>query len=111
LIKKLDPEARLEMHTIMDPRKADQSYVSWDEARELLGQEGVTSEKWNALTPDERKAHLNDAYDRLKQQRAGLSVPSLKITPRLRETIKAGLPMFADGGVVELAHKINSGGF
>jgi hypothetical protein len=86
LVKKLDPEAKIEMgrmpvqnHTISAP----------DIAREL----GMSVEAVAALPHDEKMALINTV-------RHSIAAPSLTITPKMREAIMKGQTAFKDGGSV-----------
>lgn len=93
LVKKLDPEAKVEMGRL--PVQGE-TRLAPDIAREL----GMTVEEIQALPHEQRSALINSV-------RHSIAAPSLTITPKMRESIMKGQTAFADGGPV---HAFADGG-
>jgi hypothetical protein len=87
LLKKLDPEAKIEMGRLP---VSDRNKSAPDIAREL----GMTIDQINALPDAEKRALIGSV-------RNTISAPSITITPKMRESIKRGLPTYAEGGAVD----------
>jgi hypothetical protein len=87
LIKKHDPEAKLEMGRMpVEGRNKG----SEDIAREL----GMSIQEINALPDAEKRALISSV-------RNTIAAPSLTITPKMRESILKGQTAFAEGGSIE----------
>jgi hypothetical protein len=91
LVKKLDPEARIEMGRL--PVEGS-TRLALDIAREL----GTTVEQIQALPHEQRSELINSV-------RNSIAAPSLTITPKMREAIMKGQTAYAEGGEVEAAPK------
>jgi hypothetical protein len=91
LVKKLDPEAKIEMGRL--PVQGE-TRLAPDIAREL----GMTVEQIQALPHEQRSALINSV-------RHSIAAPSLTITPKMREAIMKGQTAYAEGGEVEAAPK------
>lgn len=96
IIKKLDPEAKIEPHSISynGGKLSLTNRQAMDAAIEQVG--GI--EKWNLLSNEEKFARQQSMQNGIK------SVPtlSIRITPKMKEAIKKGLPAFAIGGGIGL---------
>ena len=82
LVKKLDPEARIGTHEI---RTGDDTLTS----------RGISHAQFYTMTPEQRRAAIEASAS------PSMSVPSLTITPKMREAIMKGQTDFARGGPVQ----------
>lgn len=93
LVKKLDPDAKFGKERIA---VEDRTTTAEEISREL----GMSIEDINAL-PREQKLEL------INSVRHKIAVPSLEITPKMRENILRGLAAYADGGAVDDNQTVN----
>lgn len=91
LVKKLDPEAKIGRETLSGTRSKDEL------AAETFG-EGQTYRH----LPSEFKRQIDEMF-----MEEGVQVPSLTITPKMRENILKGLTAYADGGAVDDNQAVN----
>jgi len=122
IVKKHDPEAKIGTHDLVTKKGgkvADEAAMNensqlieqgrfWDDAR------GENVSGYRVTTPGGQElgvfADLPDAHDALAQALGSakepdtiLKVPSLTITPKMRESILKGQTAYADGGLVNRA--------
>jgi hypothetical protein len=96
LVKKLDPEAKIGRDTIQtqDTPRSMAYFLDWARARGDDRPRPTLGQVWQ-----------NGANEPLVQQfmkeTSGLELPSITITPKMREALKRGLPAYADGGAVD----------
>jgi|GEM_PF-1704559 len=83
LVKKLDPEAKFE-----------QTKISTGD--DTITSRGVSHAQFYTMTPEQRRAAIEASSP------PSVSVPSLTITPKMRESILRGQPHMADGGSVDV---------
>lgn len=97
IVKKLDPEAKIEPYQLHDPRIPENVDIPpgtpwprkpWEDPN------------FQNLPPEQRAAEMEKLYAETRQKLRTMTVPSIKITPLMRERIKQGLPAFAQGGEV-----------
>lgn len=86
LAKKHDKDARIG-YSDLPLQNKKMSY------QDILKNAGMTSEEWQALTPQERSKKLSEVG-------GGMSFPSLTITPAMRESILRGQSAYQRGGAV-----------
>jgi hypothetical protein len=96
IIKKIDPEAKIEMVPI---KAAANDFVSGDMIMDNLPQtmnlsEAERTQWWRDLTQNEREA----LFDKFRQK--DTMVPSVKMTPKLKEFFAKGAPAYKKGGYV-----------
>jgi hypothetical protein len=97
LVKKLDPEAKVGAEKIAVSR-GNTAIIESDLAKSL----GVSVEDIRAMTNEQRKQAIQSVYS--------AQLPSLTITPKMREAILGGQTAFADGGLVDRALEISRKG-
>jgi hypothetical protein len=103
LTKKLDPEAKIERDSIQtqDTPRSLAYFLKWAEARGDTRPRPALAVLW-ANGADE------PFVQQFMKETSGLEVPSLTITPKMREAIMQGLPSYAEGGEVEASESEES---
>jgi hypothetical protein len=106
IVKKHDPEAKVEQHEIpnsgekLRSKRGDvDEIMNWHPAYTNLSRQ-EQSARWNQMTQPERR-RLMDDYE--KAQSDDVVAQGITITPKMRESILKGQTAYADGGLVSRA--------
>lgn len=106
LVKKLDPEAKIEQSEIPGSGKKtyapipDEFFQYTEDVPALRGATDLErSNWWNKQTKEERK-RIKDEWITKRQYEPNIVAPSLTITPKMRKNILKGQTAYAQGGSV-----------
>jgi hypothetical protein len=106
LVKKLDPEAKLDRSEIPGSGKKtyapipDQFFQYTEDVPALRGASDLErSNWWDSQTKQERK-RIKDEWIAKRQYEPNVAASSLTITPKMREAILGGQTAFARGGTI-----------
>ena len=100
IVKRIDPEAKIEMVPI-DKRNPESvtGKMVMAELPETRGTgSGFQQRFWEDLTQEERNELIANFRNKINK----IEVPSIKMTPKLKEAIRKGLPAFSIGGAAAL---------